>query len=103
MNEESLNTSFASARVLRRAKSVSFTRFGDEGLVVVPSTSYNLVLNGVAMRAFELIDGTRSLAQIAELIREEYETPPTAEVMDDLARLIEHLVDRQALTDVARV
>jgi hypothetical protein len=99
MNEESRNASFASARVLRRGKSVSFTRFGDEGLVVVPATSYNLVLNGVAMRAFELIDGSRSLAQIAELIQQEYDTPPPAEVLEDLGKLIEHLIERQALSD----
>lgn len=95
-----LSAQIAGHAVLRRHPTVSFTRFGDEGLLVVPKRSWNMVLNGSGARAFELVDGVRTLNLIAETIHREYDAPTVAQVEADVAELFRDLLDRGALERV---
>ncbi|MFN7966115.1 MAG: PqqD family protein [Acidobacteriota bacterium] len=87
-------------RVFRRNPTVSFTRFGEEGLLVVPKASWNMVLNGAGARAFELIDGVRTIGSVAQAIFEEFDAPSLGEVEADLAELVADLCGRGALEEV---
>lgn len=89
-----------SLRVFRRVGSVSFTRFGEEGLLVVPRNSLNVVLNGTGAAAFELMDGRRTLAQIASLLQDEFDEADRTKIEADLTELFEDLVQKQAIEQV---
>jgi hypothetical protein len=52
---------------------VRFRRVGDEGVVVNQAAVEALVLNDVALRLLELSDGTRTIADCASVIVEEFE------------------------------
>ncbi len=84
-------------RVYRRHPDVSFSRFGDEGLLVVPHGAWQLVLNGVGLRVLELLDGERSTGQIADVILEEFDAPSREAVLADLGELLGDLSERGAL------
>ena len=59
---------------LRRSSDCAFRSVGDDGgLVVRPARSEIKVLNAVASRIYELLDGTRTRAQILSTIVAEYE------------------------------
>jgi hypothetical protein len=89
-----------STRVYRRHATVSFTRFGDEGLLVVPKHSWNMVLNGAGARTFELFDGERTVHSVAQLIFEEYDAPSLGEVEADVVEMVTDLSARGALEEV---
>jgi hypothetical protein len=87
--------------VYRRNPEVSFTRFGDEMLVVVPKLSWQLVLNGTGARVFELLDGRASIAAIAGTIAGEFADGPTAaEVVDDVRGVLTDLEEKGAVQPV---
>jgi hypothetical protein len=87
--------------VFRKVPSASFTRFGEEGLLVVPKEALQLVLNGTGARVFELVDGSRSVAAIAEVIAAEYTAGDEASVRHDVAEMLADLAQRKAIEPVA--
>jgi Coenzyme PQQ synthesis protein D (PqqD) len=61
------------ATVLRLRRDIRHTRVGDEGVVLRQDDAEVLVINDVAARVIELLDGNRSLADIVETLRQEYD------------------------------
>lgn len=98
--ENSSSTGVYAERVFRKHPIASFTRFGDEGLLVVPRHNWNLVLNGAGARTFELLDGTRSVRAVAAALHAEYDAPSVEAVEADVAELVHDLVGRGALEEV---
>lgn len=87
------------ATIFRRRPEVSFTSFGDELLVVAPSLSWQIVLNGPAKRLFELLDGERSAGDLADALLEDCEEPlpPRDEVVADVLELLGDLESKGAV------
>ncbi len=83
--------------VYRRLPDVSFSLFGDEGLLVVPRGAWQLVLNGPGARAFDLVDGRRSIGEIADLLAGEYADVGRDEIARDVAELLAELAERGAV------
>lgn len=84
-------------RVYRRQADVSYTRFGDEMLVVVPRLAWQLVLNGTGARVFELLDGARPVGEIAALIAEEYGGVSAEQVAADISDVLTDLEEKGAV------
>jgi hypothetical protein len=84
-------------RIYRRHPSVSFTRFDEEMLVVVPLTAYQLVLNGTGARVFELLDGQRSIGDLAGAMAAEYEGASAADIAADIRAILLDLEDKGAV------
>jgi len=59
--------------VLRRLPDIRYRRVGDEWVVIRQSSAEVFVLNEWAGRVLDLLDGTRSLEEIAELLSSEYD------------------------------
>lgn len=57
----------------RRTPSVASRSLDGEAVLVHPGHGKVTVLNGVGARVWELIDGKRSISQIAGMIADEYE------------------------------
>jgi hypothetical protein len=69
---------------------------GGEAVIVLPENSQVNVLNEVGSRIWELIDGTRSVDEITEIIVAEYEvTVRQAEL--DTDEFIQELVENKML------
>lgn len=83
--------------VLRRPRTVSFTRFDQEGLLVVPKQNWQLVLNGVGADAFELVDGKRSVADIAAALASSYPDVTLETITNDTLELFGDLMGRGAV------
>jgi outer membrane receptor for monomeric catechols len=62
--------------------------------------SWNLVLNGPGARAFDLIDGQRTVRMVAQMVFEEYGAASLSEVEADVAEMIYDLSTRGALEEV---
>lgn len=84
-------------RVYRRSPDMSFTRFGEEALVVVPRGAWQLVLSDTGARVLELLDGTRTVQAIAETIAAEYEGATGEQVLEDVVAVLEDLRERGAV------
>ena len=84
--------------VFRKNTDISLTRFGEEGLLVVPRQALQAVLNGTAARVLELVDGQRSAAEIAALIGEEYEAGDAGALLSDVLEILADLEQRGALS-----
>lgn len=83
--------------VLRRAADVRFRAVADETVVIRQEAAEALVLNEVAGRLLELIDGQRSVADLLEQLQTEYDvTPEQLEV--DVQSYLEELVDTGVLS-----
>lgn len=75
----------------RRATEASFRPMGEEGgLVVLPMKREIKVLNPVGILVFSLIDGTRSEAQIADIVAEQFEVS-AEEATRDVSEFLEEL------------
>ncbi len=83
--------------VYRRLSDVSFSLFGEEGLLVVPRGGWQLVLNGPGARAFDLVDGKRTVGEIADLLAGEYPDAAREEIARDVGELLAELADRGAV------
>ncbi len=83
--------------VYRRLPDVSFSLFGDEGLLVVPRGAWQLVLNGPGAKAFDLVDGKRTVGEIADRLAGEYPDASRDEIARDVAELLADLADRGAV------
>ncbi len=84
-------------RIYRRHPDVSYTRFGDEMLVVVPRLAWQLVLNGTGARVFELLDGIRSVHEIAAAIAEEYKGAAVEQIAADVNEVLTDLETKGAV------
>lgn len=82
------------ALIYARRRDISFQDFGGEGLLVVPRQSLQIVLNGTSLRLLQLVDGRRTVADIAAAFAEEYDAPPAetleADLLAALAELEQH-------------
>lgn len=74
---------------LARESAVTASRSGDEAVLVLPALGQIKVLNEVGMRVWDLLDGSRSAAQIADVICSEYEVGPEQALSDVLVFLTE--------------
>lgn len=72
-----------------------FRRFEDDGIVLNQTTAEALVVSDVATRLLELSDGTRSLADCATALAEEFDAPPQT-IERDLLRFAGELVESGA-------
>jgi len=68
----------------------------DELIVVLPGRGKYMVLNGTGLRVFRLLDGNRSLEDIAAALSEQYAVP-LERVQQDVLAFAGKLVDRQAV------
>jgi hypothetical protein len=97
MNSESAASAEPSKRIYRRARDVSFTRFGEEALVVVPRGSWQLVLSDTGARVLELLDGKEDAGAIARVIADEYEGAAVETVLSDVVEVLEDLREKGAV------
>ena len=78
----------------RRHTDSSFREIEDEGgLVVLPGKAQVKVLNPVGIRVFSLLDGTRTVEEIASVVTAEFDVAgETArkDVLDFLTELADH-------------
>jgi hypothetical protein len=65
-------------------------------LIVLSDAGHVNVLNPVGTRIWELIDGTRSIEEIAQTIQGEYEVTHQ-QALQDVEEFVQRLVDVQAL------
>jgi len=87
-----------STGVYRRQRNASFTRFGEEGLLVVPGEAMQIVLNDTASRVFELLgDGVGDVEALALRLAEEYESADAASLRSDVVEILEDLRRRGAV------
>jgi len=68
----------------------------DEAVLVLPDSGQVLVLNQVGGRIWELADGTRTVAEIAKVIVDEYEVTEE-QALADVQAFIEKLMEKQVL------
>jgi len=88
------------ALVYRRHPEITLTRFGEEGLLVVPRAALQAVLNGTATRVLELVDGARTVGEIADALAAEYDGPSRDELLRDVAEILVDLRGRGAVEPV---
>lgn len=69
-----------------------FRRFEEEGIVINQKTAEALVISEVGTRLLELVDGTRTLHECAELLGREFEAEP-AVIEQDVVRFARELVE----------
>ncbi|HID46720.1 MAG TPA: PqqD family protein [Chromatiaceae bacterium] len=86
--------------VLQLNSDVRQTRVADEGIILRQDDGEILVVNEVAIRFVELIDGQRSLGELADLLLQEYETEKST-LIADLAEYAGELVSQNVLNVVA--
>jgi coenzyme PQQ biosynthesis protein PqqD len=81
----------------RRDPSVAWRVIQGEAVMVLPATGKVHTLNAVGTRFWELIDGRRSLAEIAEQLEEEFDAPAHA-IAADCQRFAGELAERRLLS-----
>lgn len=59
--------------VYRKHPDAASRVFGDDAMIVLPGASSITILNPVGSRVWDLIDGKKTMAEIARIIEEEYE------------------------------
>ena len=78
----------------RRHTDSSFREIADEGgLVVLPGKAQVKVLNPVGIRVFSLLDGARTVEEIASAVAGEFDVPAETarkDVLDFLTELADH-------------
>jgi hypothetical protein len=67
-----------------------------ELVVVLPKQGKFVVLNGTGSEVFQLLDGQRSLSEIAGVLGERYEVP-LKQTQTDVLALAQKLLDRGAV------
>lgn len=75
---------------------VGFRRLFDEGVALVAETSQVNVLNEPACRFLELVDGTRTTAQILAVLEQEYDAPSDV-IWRDVAAFLDEAVAAKLL------
>lgn len=84
--------------IFRKNADISLTRFGEEGLLVVPRQALQAVLNGTAARVLELVDGETDVAAIAAALAEEYDAGDIDSLQADVLEILADLEERGAIT-----
>ncbi len=92
-----LPTQDAATLVYSRRRDISFQDFGGEGLLVVPRQSLQIVLNGTSLRLLQLVDGRRSVAELAAAFAEEYDAPAADVLAADIAAALAELEQHGAI------
>lgn len=78
--------------IYHRHRDASFTRFGGEGLLVVPRSAMQIVLNDTGARVFEMLEeGDFSARSLAERLSQEYENSDSGQVRRDVLEVLEEL------------
>ena len=77
-------------------KQVAGRVIDDEAVLVLSETGDVQVLNAVGARIWELADGARTLADIAQIITAEYDVD-AAEASADVLQFVQRLVAEQVL------
>ncbi len=76
----------------RRAANVVRGELPDgEAVVSVSGGTQALILNSVADAVLELCDGSRTVTEIADFVRETIEVPPTADLTSDITSVLVQL------------
>ncbi len=70
---------------------------GDEAVLVLPLKGQVKVLNEVGARIWSLIDGTRTVKEIAAIILEDFSVSEE-EAMKDAREFIQQLAEREIIT-----
>jgi 4-diphosphocytidyl-2C-methyl-D-erythritol kinase len=79
--------------VLAPAPQVASRESQGELVVVLPEKGKFIVLNGTGAEVFQLMDGQRTLEEIATAVSEQYEAP-LEQVQADVLTLAKKLLDR---------
>ncbi len=83
--------------ILKRAPDVRFRAVDDETVVIRQEAAEALVLNEVAGRILELVDGQRTVAGIIGCLLEEYDVSP-ASLAEDVHAYLGELLETGVLT-----
>jgi hypothetical protein len=89
----------ADSRPTRRAD-VLAQAAGDTVILLTPDSGEYFTLNEVGGRIWELADGSRSVAEIAAVLGEEYEAP-LEEIQADAVGVLGELAEQRLITDGA--
>ena len=81
----------------RREPSVAWRVIQGEAVMVLPATGKVHTLNAVGTRFWELIDGQRSVAEIARQLEDEFDAPAEA-IAADCRRFADELAERRLLS-----
>ena len=73
---------------------------GEGGLVVLPGRAEIKVLNPVAIKVFSLLDGSRSLNEIAEAVSDEFDVSRDQALLD-IAAFVGQLAEHGMLAEPA--
>ncbi len=87
--------------ILAPAPGVLSRQSGEELVVVLPAEGRFFVLNRTGAQVFQMIDGHRTLGEIAEAMSQEYQIPPERAEQDVLA-LAGKLLERGAVVKKQR-
>lgn len=82
--------------VLAPAPGVVSRESGDELVVVLPERGKFFVLNGTGAEVFRLVDGRRTLEEIAAALNGRYDVP-LGQVQPDVLAFARKLLDRDAI------
>ena len=83
----------------RRHAETSFRTVGDEGgLVVIPGRAEVKVLNPVAIRVYEMLDGSRTLDEIATAVATEFDVAPDR-ALEDVRAFVRSLAEHGMLDE----
>ena len=88
-------------RVFRRCSDVRFRTVLDEGVVIKQDTAEVLVLNEVGARVLELLDGTRTVADVEAALADEFDAA-NAELGTDLASYLDELLSAGLIQEAPR-
>jgi hypothetical protein len=81
----------------RREPSAAWRVIDGEAVMVLPSTGKVHTLNAVGTRFWELVDGSRSMADIAAALAEEFDAP-VERIAEDCRAFAAELGERGLLT-----
>lgn len=73
---------------------------GDTVVLLTPDSGEYFTLNEVGARIWELADGSRSVAEIASALAEEYDAP-LEDIRTDALEVLAELAEEQLITDGA--
>ena len=84
-------------RVPARGENVQWREFGSESILLDPVTGQFAQVNDSAIAIWTLIDGRRTVAEIAHQLAVEFEAP-SEDVLIDVQALIDALLEARLLT-----
>ena len=92
--------SLSPSTLLQLHTDVRQTRVSDEGIILRQDDGEILVVNEVAIRFVELIDGNRNLDELTDILLQEYEVDRST-LADDLAEYASELISHNVLSITA--